>query len=351
MGRLRGLSSGLLFALVLPLSAFGSETNIDEVADSNLVASIIKAPVSPDGTVSGRPTELVVTLNTSLDPRMPGRSLKEGKTIVVTLPDAFRPDGRPILNPCPDILTACNALVLLQGWPQNPIKGSKLSVSYGNTDNTIIITALSDIGPGPNPIQNPGIKQIHLMIRGFTNPRPGHYRIDVSAETGRDGALETGQGSVRIFARNQPNLNVVSATDDNPPPRRNRIYQHTGPGMLTPIPMDFSVWDRHGEPFLGIEVDPRRHDDDSDDGQQGGNGFLLVQGRRVVGDVRVDAPDGAHGQTVFTMEPSSPVNSPVTGFQTALLRLFFRAGSEMGDYVVTVKLNGGNTRQMFVRVN
>lgn len=342
---------GLAVTLVSVLIASGPTKARADEDDSlqNIVASVTKAPVSPDGTVSGRPTELVINLDTSLDPRVNGRTLLTGRTIKVTLPDAFQSDGRPILqSPC-EVLKACNSVALLQGWPQNPIPFPKYALSYEGT-NTIVITALADLGPLST--QNPGIKQLHLIIQGFTNPRPGNYAINVSSETGQGGALETGVGHVQIIPRSRPNLNVVSATPDNPPPRANKIYQTTHPGMLTPLPLDFLVWDRNNNPFLGIEVvapDPKSRTEDVDEDFDDAD-FLLVKGHKVVGHVSIDAPPGSAGEMVFTAQPSSAFDAPVTGLPSALLRVFFRAGSATGEYVASFKLNGGNSAQMFIRV-
>ena len=60
----------------------------------NLVQSITSAPVVPDGDVAGRITDLVITFDISLDPNLPGRTLLKGKTIKVTLPDAFVNTGK-----------------------------------------------------------------------------------------------------------------------------------------------------------------------------------------------------------------------------------------------------------------
>lgn len=302
-----------------------------------IVESIVKAPVSPDGLVAGRPTEFVINFDTSLDPAVPGRTLLKGHTIKVTLPEAFVPDGRPIKTfPCGITLpasdpAACNSVALLQGWPQNPIAFSNYPLSYEGT-RTIVITALADLGPVDQ--QNPGIKQVHLIIRGFTNPGPGRYKIEVEAESGPLGATEHGAGYVHILRHDAPNINVVTAVPDNPPPRKNKIYQTTTVNTLA-LPMDFLLWDRHGAPFAGVEI-------------AGGDNLQLVQNGRAVGHVSIDAPKGATGQMAFTTSPSIVSDAPVTGFPAGLLRVFFRTGSATGQYVITFSLNGGNHVQMFI---
>lgn len=322
-----------------------SEKN--KLVSSGIVTSIIKAPVSADGLVSGRPTEFVVNFNTSMDPKVPGRSLLAGKKIKITLPKAFISDGRPIALFGTDNLNKINSAAVLQGWPQNPIKFKKFDLSYEVGDaNTIVIMANSNTGPvDPYDPQNPGIKQVHLIIRGFTNPEPGIYPINVEAETGPGGALETGMAEVEVLEENLPNINYVSSFD-NPSPRKNKIYQETTPGALTPLPMDFLIWDDNGNPFNGIEIRPLPQDDKDKEGVS-----LLVNGDEVVGSVIIQSPSGATGQFVYTEAASKLVTAPVTGFPSSLFRVFFKAGSATGDYTLTFSLKGGNDIMTFVSVH
>ncbi|GAC1709096.1 MAG: hypothetical protein NVS9B7_27320 [Flavisolibacter sp.] len=320
------------------------ETNSNDLLSSGIVTSIIKAPVSADGLVSGRPTEFVVNFNTSMDPKVPGRSLLAGKKIKITLPKAFISDGRPIAEFGTASLASINSAAVLQGWPQNPINFTKFQLSYDEEDaNTIVIMANSDAGPVDQ--QNPGIKQVHMIIRGFTNPDPGIYQINVKAETGPDGSLETGMAEAEVLAQNRPNINYTSAFD-NPPPRKNKIYQETTPGALTPLPMDFLVWDRSGNPFNGIEIRPLPNEGDNE-----GDAALIVQGDKVVGKVFIQSPSGATGQLVYTEATSKPVIAPVTKLPSSLFRAFFKAGSATGDYILTFSLNGGNDIKTFVSVH
>ena len=95
------------------------------VADEGLVKSIVSAPVVGDGDVAGRVTDLVITLDTSLDPAVPGRTLMKGKSIKITLPTTFTNNGTlPVkavgTEGCKPPDLQCNTAVLLQGWPQHP---------------------------------------------------------------------------------------------------------------------------------------------------------------------------------------------------------------------------------------
>jgi hypothetical protein len=321
-------------------------------ARDNIVTSVEKAPVAADGDVVSAATDLVINLNTSLDPTVPGRALLAGRNIKVILPDQFVNTG---LLPLQDVFSSptcipgnlqCSTAVLLQGWPQHPILpkvppappgvgAPQYSLSLEGT-NTIVFAADVDLVPGV-PLSGPGIKQIHLILNGFINPpHPGFYPIAVETETGSNGEVERGIGRVRILRRIRPSINVTSAFNPGAP---NTIFQKTAPGELTPLPLDFLLWDRTGDPFEGVTIE-----------KVNPHHALLKQGKRVVGHVTIETPPGATGQELFTEEPSSVINAPITGVLTARLTAFFRAGSATGKYVVTFALNSGNAVHMFVEV-
>jgi hypothetical protein len=299
----------------------------------------VKAPIAPDGDVTGRTTDLVINLDTSFDPSIAGRTLLAGKTIRLTLPEAFKnSEDLPLLavGSSPECVPSnfqCNSAILLQGWPQHPIAPpfQKYALSYDGP-NTIVVTALEDIVPSlPS---EPGLKQIHLLLLSFTNPEPGIYEIEINAETGPAGALEQGVATVEILSEVRPSINVISVFNEGSP---NTIYQATAPGELAPLPFDFLLWGQDGGPLADVaisEVSPDRAE--------------LVQGDRTVGEILIEAPAGASGYEVFAETPSSAMDTPITGFPTARMSASFRAGSVPGRYVLTFTLNGGNSVQMVV---
>ena len=63
---------------------------------NGVVSSVVKAPITPDGDVAGAPTDLVIDLDTWLDPATNGRPLLAGCSVAVTLPDAFEWTGLPV---------------------------------------------------------------------------------------------------------------------------------------------------------------------------------------------------------------------------------------------------------------
>jgi hypothetical protein len=309
--------------------------------DTGIVAGAVKAPITPDGDVAGAPTDFVINLDTSLDPSVPGRTLLTGNTVKITLPDDFVNLGGPVLNPgpppssCPPPAGTCSTGVLLQGWPQHPIPPSpaNYTVSVEGT-NTIVYTATTDLVPAP-PAE-PGLKQMHLILRNFVNPGPGRYELTVEAETGPGGAVETGVAVVHIKPNPRASINVTSVFNAGAP---NTIYQTAAPGATAPLNYDFLMWDRHGEPAVGVDI--RQVND---------NHALLLDGRRVVGHVKIDAPRGASGQQIRALGPSTPLVGPILNLDTARLTAQFTAGDTPGVYTTTFSMNNGTSVQMFVQV-
>ena len=310
--------------------------------DLGIVAGVTSAPIDPDGDVAGAATDLVITLDASLDPMVPGRTLLAGKTVRITLPDDFVNLGGPVLNPgpppaaCPPPAGTCSTGVLLQGWPQHAIPPSPLNYTVGvEGTNTIVYTATRDLVPAV-PAE-PGLKQMHLVLRNFVNPGPGRYEFLVEAETGQGGALETGVAVVHVRPKPRASINVTSVFNAGTP---NTIYQQAAPGATVPLNYDFLLWDRKSDPAVGVEIRPVND-----------NHAVLVQGRRVVGQIKIEAPRGASGQQVSSLGPSTPIVGPVLGLDTARLTAQFTAGDEPGLYTTTFTMNGGPSVQTFVSVS
>ncbi len=347
-------SGHLRFLLVaLPLLLAGGAVGPNAcpaIEGCGIVTSVRGAPVVPDGTVAGAQTDFVITLDTSLDPAVPGRELPALHTIKVTLPEGFVNTGalplRDLFTPdCVPGNLQCSTAVLLQGWPQHPILPSvppgvgppQYSLSLEGS-NTLVYTADVDIVAGL-PVPGPGIKQMHLLFFGFRNPtRPGFYTIQVEAQTGPDGAVETGAGIVHITPETRPHIGVTSVFNGAGNP--NTIYQTTAPNELTPLPYDFLIWDSDGGPLEGVTAE-----------MVNDNFALLRQGERTVGTVSIESPPGAVGQEVMTVNPSVEINAPVTGVPTARLTVDFRAGSAEGNYEATFTLVDGDSVTMFVTAN
>lgn len=309
---------------------------------AGIVSSIVKAPITPDGDVAYQPTDFVVNFDRSLDPIVDGRALLEGKTIKITFPDDFITLGGPVLNPgpppsCPPPAGTCGTAVLLQGWPQNPIPPSPANyvISVEGT-NTIVFTASRDLIPGDASLNGPGIKQAHLILRNFMNPKPGAYSVLVEAETGPGGAVEYGVGKVIVAPHPRASINVTSVFVGAAP----TIYQQTTVGQSIPLNWNFLLWDRRGEPAVGVEI----HQVNDKHGQ-------LVSGNRVVGEISIHAPKGARGQRVMSTGPSVGIIGPVLGLPTGRLEASFVAGDKAGRYTIVLQMNNGTSVDMFVDVS
>ena len=310
----------------------------------NIVSAVNKAPVVSDGTTAGHVTDFVINLDTTLDPSTDGRTLLQGKTIRITLPASFQNTKDYPFDKCgppPLFGIKCNTAVLLQGWPQHPVAPPpvKYAFDYEEDTNTLVFTAKVDLMPDA-PLE-PGIKQMHLLLFGFTNPHPGHYRLKVEAETGPGGALETGWAKIHIIPKSRPSINVTSTGGDNPT-TLNTIYQSAIVSNAVPLNYNFLLWDRKDKAFVGVDIA------DID-----GNGnYLFKKGNKVVGHVSIDAPEGAVGQMLMSYGESVKAAPPTIGGPETTARWVgkFVAGSEPGRYTVTAKLNGGNEVEMFVDV-
>ena len=315
--------------------------------NEGIVREIVRAPVAPDGTTAGRVTDFVINLEVPLTPSLPGLTLLEGSQIRISLPDEIVYENEtdfPIKSVGEENCTPgnlqCSTAVLIQGWPQNPVRPpvKKYDLAYDADTHTMIFTALQDLLPAPP--REPGIKQIHLILNGFTNPaEAGAYPVEVVAEVGLDGTSQQGTGILQVLPEPRPSLNVTSVFNGEPPYRPNTFYQLANPGQFSLYPYDFLLWDAEGAAWEGVTIETvdSRHS-------------LIVRGDAVIGHVYIDAPALAEGQQVSTPAPSTIIKTPVTGFETGRLTVCFRAGSVPGDYVATFKLNGGNTVRMFVEV-
>ena len=327
------VSAIALMAVVAPAGAVSQ--------GSGIVASVVKAPIDPVGDVAGERTDFVINFDTSLDPAVDGRALLAGKTIRITLPDDFEYLGGPVTNPgpppnCPPTAGTCGTGVLLQGWPQNPIPPSPANYTLDlDGTHTVVYTATRDLVPGDPTLNGPGIKQMHLILTNFVNPKPGRYEFHIEAETGPGGAVETGVGVVRVRPKPRASINVTSVFA-GAPPFANTIYQTTGTDSPAPLAWNLLVWDRKGEPAVGVTV----HQVDDTTAQ-------LRRGRKVVGIIDIKAPAGASGQTV-SGGPSVLIIAPVKGEPTGRLTVQFATGSEPGLYETTLRMNNGTRVTMYV---
>ena len=315
--------------LLSAVSIVGAITITSAVsADPALPISTAKAPIVPDGTTAGADTDFVVTF-ADVDPDAPGINIKAGGTISLTLADGFVQD-----NPASPM-----TLVVLQGWPQSP-RLPLPAVSYDAATNTLTGTLGFDyLHQSP---ANPGPKQLHAVLPGFTNPGPGSYPVELTIKPDPgDPATMTGTGTVKIIPKARPSINAISVINPGPPPPfPNSIYQTINTGD-TPLLWGFYLWDNNSEPFIGVDLQRKNRDH-----------YTMIDDKgHAVGQVRIQAPAGATDYSIDATA-SVPANGAVLGIPTGLLKAQFNPDPDVpGDYAIRWRLNNGNEQWMFLTVN
>lgn len=319
------------------LALVASLTFLPATATAQLeILSITRAPVAPDGTTAGAPTDFVVTV-VDRDPSVPGIGLSTGGTVEVVLPPSFT------IMPSPR-----NSAVPLQGWPQSPPGPPPAGNWTTNVDtaiNAITITMNVDFLPGG--VFGPAFKQLHLILLDSVNPGPGRYPVQITIDTDGAGPATsmTAIGHVKIIPRTRPSINIVSlfsGPPGPPPPFFNPIYQSTQLGNPA-RQAGFYLWGKDSEPVVNVDLvmTNRRH-----------GRLVNVTNNKTVGQVSIHAPAGARNFTLATMGPSMlEPTAFVTGVPVGVLITRFTPDPNVtGDYTIALQMNGGNTERLFVTV-
>ncbi|MCA9217905.1 MAG: hypothetical protein KDB27_32770, partial [Planctomycetales bacterium] len=238
----------------------------------------------------------------------------------------------------------CNTSVFVQGWPQRPLvtvlppanrnspddfvhATDVYTLSSGATENVFVHTAALDVGPGSAP-PGPGIKQIHMILPGFSNPNvevPTDYEIVVrQTRTGENGDVQVireGSGPFTVIPEVEPSINLTSVFD---PTRSNTVYQEIMPGE-TPRPYEFYMWNGEGTGYTGISFDGEN---------------VLDDAQRKIGRISITGPAGATGQSLVSVAPSSSLDGGDVffGLDTARLTAQFTPGNLPGEYVSTIEM-------------
>lgn len=309
---------------VLSLVAFGAPV-ASHGGDHELSLSADQAPIVPDGTTAGADTDFVITF-ADRDPDVPGVGIKTGGTVSVRLSHGFVQDDP----------SAPMTMVVLQGWPQSPRQPFP-TVDYDPHTNTLTGTLAFDYLPVSTA--QPGPKQVHLLLPGFTNPRPGTHWFEVTIRPDpASSEVLNGWGHVRIRRQVRASINAISVINP-PPPFPNPIHQTVAVGE-TPHTWGFYVWERGGDPSIGVDIERRRT-----------NRYWIVDADGdKIGSVRIRAPKGASGYSIDAAA-SVPVDGAVLGIPTGLLLAQFHHDPDTpGDYEITWRLRRGNHQHMFVTV-
>jgi len=331
---------------------------------AGFVDSIVKAPIAPDGDVAGAPTDIVIYFTDDLDPARPGKQMRKGEKLVITLPNEVRlvdAENFPVRDllsakDCVPGMIKCSTGVLLHGWPQNPIlpsfppgKEAQYTFTHDPVANTITYEIEKDLNG--LKFEGPGVKQAHLLLLGFRNPeKPGTYPIKVAYLDANGQEIDSGVGDFLVRPDPAPSINVTSVFVPNDknggkPPNPSTIYQQTTVGQAAPMPWDFLVWDTDGKPFVGLEL-----------AQKNDKGGEILQGGKKVGSFTIKAPKQASGQKVTggpsVALPATPVIGKTFGAPIPVGRLTaqFTAGNQPGRYTTTLELDGGTKVVMVVDV-
>lgn len=199
----RTISTLIVSAVILPGFA---------LADG-IVSTIVNAPLSATGTVSGARVGINVYLQNVasqnmdfMDPNVIGYGIPAKGSLEVQMGEGFERDW--------DVALSQSAIMLVTGAPQQGLPGAKVgyTVNEGDDENTFLITPTEDAGlpanqlksPAPgsanDPVQNRGIKVIHIgfMQSAFLNTgSKGKVYIRLKDEQGK--VLQSGSSSINFL--------------------------------------------------------------------------------------------------------------------------------------------------------
>ena len=312
-------------------------------------------PVSFDGHVAARPTDIVFSVVSDGNPATPGLELAVGETLRLGLPTAFQ--RNPVVSITPD---ADSNLVMTKGWPQGSIRlAGQYRVGYEQARHAMTVTALQPIGrDGANA---PGIKAIHVRGATFTNPVAGEYPVSLT-HVGADGReIAVWQGRVNVIAVAPPAR--LAPTNFHLAPGSNANFQQVRPGESAPHDLGLLLWGAQGAPMNGVGVAPRdlaahpKYTGGLLVQDTNGDGRLDAKVDRVVGGIIGAAPEGAQGQAASSpivggkpllsgQVPRDAAYPPAAGGgkpNPGLLAIAFKAGDKPGLYQPTIELIGGNS--------
>ncbi len=338
-----------------------TETATTATAPTPAPLGVAPAPISFDGHVAGRATDVVLVLVPDADPATPGIALQPGEALHVALPAALARDAAVAISADTDA-----NLVLTRGWPQGAIKlPGRYAVAYDDAAHALAITAINAVGG--DAADAPGIKAIHLRGKTFVNPAAGAYPVTIEHRDAAGAARAAWTGTFEVAAA-APAARLAP-TNFHLPPGTNANFQRLAPGQTAPLRLGLLLWGAGGAPLDGVGVAPR---DLARFPQY--TGGLLVQDTngdhaldpavdRVVGGIIGAAPAGATGQAATS--PLDAAGRPLlsgevvrdAGHRMAggqpnpgLLVVEFRAGDLPGRYQPTFALLDGNQVQLTIVV-
>lgn len=357
----------------------------------NIVSVIVNAPLSATGTVTDARVGINVYLQRPeapgldfMDPKVMGYGIPAGGRLEVVLGEGFERDWEVGLSQA--------AIMLVTGAPQQGLPGAKVGYSVGESDdeNVFVITPTGDAGlpakslhsPAPgaalDPIPQHGIKVIHIgfMQSAFFN-RGNQGSVSVRIFDAADKVVAEGSGTIDFIGR--PTAQVLPT--NFPHKQRNHNWQRVSAGTVLgqsagTLPLTAMLYAaapagdtaslygfKEGLVGVGVLSTPQlramgfekpaelaRYNGGLILQDQNGDGRLDPKADRIIGGILANAPKGAKGQELRSLEVGgAPLLSQATAevaekpgkrWGGAMLQLQFTAGSKPGLYRPTLALLG-----------
>ncbi len=310
---------------------------------ADMPLTIGPSPVTTDGNVAAKPTDLILMLPQAGNAQVPGLAFETGGSITVTLPAAFKRDeSRPINVAVP------------RGWPQADVCCYQAS-AVGNVLTITFTTPVRTDGTDA-----PGVKILaHIRGAAYINPPAGSYPFTAQIRSAPGAAPISASGSAQILA--SVPLARIAPTNFLLPRGENADHQTVALSRPAPALLSFLLW-RGGEPLNGVGILPPntaqypKYTGGLLVRDTNGNQTLELPGDEVVGGIIGKAPEGATGQSALS--PLNASGKPVlsgqlSGYGTTapvagLLPVRFTVGNQVGAYQPTFELEGGNSVQVTV---
>ncbi len=354
-----------------------------------IVSTIVNAPLSATGTVTDARVGINVYLQTPeapgidfMDPMVLGYGIPAGGRLEIELGEGFERDW--------DVGLSQAAIMLVTGAPQQGLPGAKVGyeVSEGDNENLFVITPTGQQGlpaetltsPAPgaalDPVAQRGIKVVHIGFRqsAFFN-RGTQGQVTVRIVGGDDQILAEGNGTIDFLDR--PTAQVLPT--NFPHKRRNHNWQRVSPGDVLgqtdgTVPMTCMLYAaaapgdatslygfKDGLIGVGVLSTPQlkalgfekpaalgRYNGGLILQDSNGDGALDPAADRIIGGILANAPRGAKGQELRSLEvDGKPLLSQATAdvapkpgkrWGGAILQLRFASGSKPGLYRPTLAL-------------
>lgn len=356
-----------------------------------IVSTIVNAPLSATGTVTGARVGINVYLQSPaasgidfMDPKVTGYGIPAGGRLEVVLGEGFERDWEVGLSQA--------AIMLVTGAPQQGLPGAKVGyeVGDGEDENAFVITPTGEqglpaetlISPAPgaalDSIPQRGIKVIHIgfMQSAFFN-RGSQGEVAVRIVDAADAVVAEGSGTIDFLDR--PAAQVLPT--NFPHNRRNHNWQRVAAGAVLgrsegTLPLAYMLYAaapqgdaaslygfKEGLVGVGVLSTPQlkamgfekpaalaRYNGGLILQDGNGDGQLDPKADRIIGGILANAPKGAKGQELRSLEvEGKPLLSQATAevaekpgkrWGGAMLQLQFTAGSKPGLYRPTLALLG-----------